>query len=39
MPEPPSLPWNVTRTGWLYQPFESGGRSSATLSIDGAEAS
>jgi hypothetical protein len=39
MPDPPSLPWNVTRTGWLYQPSLSGGRSNATLSIVGAEAS
>jgi hypothetical protein len=39
MPEPPSLPWNVTWTGWLYQPLLSGGRSNVMLSIDGADAS
>src|SRR5512143_2112780 len=39
MPDPPSLPWNATWTGWLYQPFESGGRSNVMLSIVGAPAS
>src|SRR5437762_11058738 len=39
MPEPPSLPWNVTRTGWLYQPSLSGARSSVTLEMVGADAS
>jgi len=39
IPEPPSLPRNVTRTGWLYQPLLSGARSSVTLSMDGGAAS
>ncbi len=39
MPEPPSLPWKVTRTGWLYQPLLSGGRSNVMLSMEGALAS
>ena len=39
MPEPPSLPWKVTRTGWLYQPSLSGARSSVMLSMEGEDAS
>ena len=39
MPEPLSVPWNVTWTAWLYQPLLSAGRSSVTLSMDGADAS
>jgi hypothetical protein len=37
-PEPESEPLAVAATGWLYQPFASGGRASATLT-EGAVAS
>src|SRR5438046_7438840 len=34
MPVPPSLPWKVTRPGWLYQPLLSGERPHVRLSAE-----
>src|SRR5436190_20088655 len=39
MPDAPSLPWKAKVTGWLYQPFESAGRSAAAPVTDGAVSS
>ena len=38
IPEPASDPTNVIETGWLYQPFESAGRSTeAEVTVGGVE--
>ena len=37
IPEPVSVPVAVTVTGWLYQPFASGGRENAVVTPGGVE--